>query len=180
MISKWKMNTSNDGKFSEFKIFFEKHQSELIRSTFDMKEILADHVTVVVHKASQHEDRVLIEDTSLEVEGADVGIQVKSMLEDLPKFKGRKAIWTVYLAYKENEQVFIFKGEIQGTIVDPRGEKGFGFDKVFQPLGSSHTLAESKPDSVNARAQAVDALFSNHFFSIMPILKDWNGEWQKT
>jgi inosine triphosphate pyrophosphatase len=35
-----------------------------------------------------------------------------------------------------------FEGKIQGNIVSPRGEKGFGWDAVFQPLGSTQTFAE--------------------------------------
>jgi XTP/dITP diphosphohydrolase len=39
-----------------------------------------------------------------------------------------------------------FRGEAEGTLVwPPRGEKGFGYDPVFQPLGYERTFGEMEP-----------------------------------
>lgn len=55
-----------------------------------------------------------------------------------------------------------FEGVVEGTIVDaPRGAGGFGYDPVFQPVGSMQTFAELSADEKNAishRARAIRLL----------------------
>ena len=65
MKSHWILNTSNQGKRSEFQRLFAQHGLSLTTQQIDLKEIDSDPVTVVVHKASQLEEEVLVEDTSL-------------------------------------------------------------------------------------------------------------------
>ncbi|MFN3337655.1 MAG: RdgB/HAM1 family non-canonical purine NTP pyrophosphatase [Thermomicrobium sp.] len=51
------------------------------------------------------------------------------------------------------------EGVVEGHIVEePRGESGFGYDPIFQPLGSDHTFAEMSSEEKNRwshRAQAM-------------------------
>lgn len=174
----WKLNTSNLGKFEEFKRLFSQHGQTLETTHFDLKEINAEPLRVIAHKASQLEEEVLVEDTSLDVEGADVGVNIRWLLDHLKDYVGRKAEWTVLLAYRKNRQIQIFKGSISGTIVAPRGAAGFGFDPVFLPDGSTQTLAESKPDAYNARAKAVDSLLQGKVWMQQPLIEHWDGPWQ--
>lgn len=176
----WKLNTSNLGKFEEFKRLFAFHGSKLEATHLDLKEIDADPILVVVQKASQLGENVIVEDTSLEIEGASVGINIRWLLDHLPDYAGRKAEWTVLLAYRQSDQVYIYKGTISGKIVPPRGNLGFGFDPVFLPNGSSKTLAESKPDEFNARAKAVEALIQENLWKKHPVIRNWEGQWQKS
>ncbi len=186
----WKLNTSNKHKLQEFQQLFAKHGYILSATHLDLKEIVADPLTVVVHKASQMGELILIEDTSLEVEGAEVGINVRWLLEHLSDYVGHKACWRVLLAYHSGNQVFVYQGVVNGTIVSSQGVSGqgvsgqgvsgFGFDPIFLPEGSDATLAESKPDEVNARALAVEALFENRPFAIKPLMTSWEGEWQES
>lgn len=61
----------------------------------------------------------------------------------------------------------IFEGRVDGKIISPmRGEKGFGYDPIFQPHGYEITFAEMDPDrkhSISHRADAfrqlIDACF---------------------
>lgn len=177
--SNWKINTSNPGKFEEFKRLFAKHGITLEASHFDLEEIDADPIQVVAHKASQLGENIIIEDTSLDIEGADVGVNIRWLLDHLSDYAGRKAEWTVLLAYRQDQEIFIYKGNISGTIVLPKGTKGFGFDPVFLPDGSTETLAESKPDTVNARAKAVEALVEEDIWMTHPVIEEWDGPWQK-
>ena len=63
--------------------------------------------------------------------------------------------------------IVTFEGRVDGTIVwPPRGERGFGYDPIFVPLGGSETYGEIDPEvkhatSHRARAFAklVEALF---------------------
>lgn len=176
---RWKLNTSNPNKAREFQRIFAQHGASLEISEVDLPEIDADELTVVVHKASQAGERVVVDDSTLDVEGAEVGIYVKWLVDHLPQYQGRKAVWTVLLAYREKGEVYVFEGKVKGTIVPPRGDNGFGFNPVFQPEGETQTLAQHKPDRVNARAIAVEALINGRPKVKMPVIDEWDGPWQK-
>lgn len=177
--STWKLNTSNPGKFEEFKLLFAKYESTLEATRIDLKEIDADPITVVAHKASQLGENILVEDTSLDIEGASIGVNIRWLLDHLTEYAGRNAEWTVLLALRQDNQIYIYKGSISGTIVSPRGIAGFGFDPVFLPNGSTKTLAESKPDLFNARAKAVASLLQGNVLIKHPVIENWEGPWQK-
>ena len=97
---------------------------------------MSDPLSVSIHKASQLGEYVITEDTSLDIEGEAVGINVKWMMDSLPNYVGKIANWNVFLAIlvrvgnvfhvQMQGQVHIYRGQVQGTIVNPRGENGFG------------------------------------------------------
>lgn len=176
---KWKLNTSNTGKYDEFKRLFAEYGYDLETTHTDLKEIDADPLTVIAHKASQLEENILVEDTSLEIVGSSVGIHVRWLMDHLSEYTGRQAHWKVLLAYRKNNKVFIYKGSISGMIVEPQGENGFGFDPIFLPEGATQTLAETKPNQFNARAKAVEALIKNKVWMTSPLIKEWSGAWQQ-
>jgi XTP/dITP diphosphohydrolase len=175
----WKINTSNAGKLKEFGRIFSGHGISLLSTAIDLREPEADPTTVIVVKASQVGQRTLVEDTALDVEGADVGINVRWLLDNLSNCIGRKAVWRVRLAYREGNEVHIYKGEVRGTIVVSRGKEGFGFDPVFLPQDSDQTLAENKPDTVNARSLAIDALIHKKNLETKKVIDNWSGPWQQ-
>lgn len=175
----WKLNTSNLGKFEEFKLLFAKWDISIEISHFDLKEIDSDSIRVIAHKASQLGEDILVDDTSLEIAGASVGVHVRWLLDHLPEYADCKANWITLLGYHKGNEVLIYKGSVFGTIVEPRGTNGFGFDSVFLPEGSTMTLAQSKPDKYNARAKAVEALIKGNIFARHPIIKKWEGPWQQ-
>jgi inosine/xanthosine triphosphate pyrophosphatase family protein len=176
---RWILNTSNQGKKREFERLFAQYEISLEAQQHDLHEIDADLLTVVVHKASQLGDGILVEDTSLEIEGASVGVNVRWLLEHLSQYVGRKAEWRTLLAYQKSGLIYVFEGKIRGTIVSPRGKEGFGFDPFFLPDNSTLTLAEAKPDDFNARAKAVEALVHGRIFSSLPPITHWDGPWQE-
>ncbi len=52
-----------------------------------------------------------------------------------------------------------FEGRCEGTILEaPRGEGGFGYDPVFQPVGSTLSFAELGPEAKNAISHRAKAL----------------------
>ena len=53
------------------------------------------------------------------------------------------------------------------------------FDPVFQPIGSTKTLAEEKPDEYSARAKAVESFVKDQPYSIVNPIFDWYGEYQE-
>ena len=178
MRTHWKINTSNPGKLEEFKRLFSAYGCTLEATHVDLREIDADPITVVAHKASQMDDDILIEDTSLAIDGASIGVHIRWLLDHLNEYIGHAAKWSVLLAFRKREQIYIYKGSISGNIVSPRGSAGFGFDPVFLPDGAKHTLAEAKPDTYNARSIAVEQLIKNNTWSTHALIDHWNGPWQ--
>lgn len=174
----WLLNTSNPGKLLEFKRLFAKYDITIASTEIDLKEISADPLSVVVHKASQMGEEVLVEDTSLDVEGAEVGIHVRWLFDHLSTFVNRKACWRILLAYLKEGLVYVHEAKVDGTIVLPRGNQGFGFDPVFLPKGSELTLAQERPFHVNARAQAVEAFVKSPPPIVVAPITEWNGPWQ--
>jgi XTP/dITP diphosphohydrolase len=174
----WKLNTSNLGKFKEFERLFKLHGIKLEVTHIDLDEIDAGLIEVIAHKASQLEEGVIVEDTSLEIEGAKVGVNIRWLLEHLDQFEGKKAEWIVLLAYRKKDKVYVFKGSQLGQIVKAKGQEGFGFDPYFLPDGADTTLAESKPDQFNARAKAVEAFVKIKPCIIHEAIYKWDGKWQ--
>ena len=62
----------------------------------------------------------------------------------------------------------LFRGEVQGTLIwPPRGDRGFGYDPMFVPLGRSETFGEMDPaekDRMSHRARAFTKLVDSCFF----------------
>ena len=59
------------------------------------------------------------------------------------------------------QEVKVFEGKTDGTIVTPRGKRDFGWDPVFQPDGFDQTYAEldSKvKNSISHRGRALEKL----------------------
>jgi XTP/dITP diphosphohydrolase len=51
-----------------------------------------------------------------------------------------------------------FEGRVDGTLVwPPRGDKGFGYDPMFQPLGHAITFGEMDPAAKHAMSHRADA-----------------------
>ena len=57
----------------------------------------------------------------------------------------------------ESEPV-VFTGRVNGKIVEPRGNGGFGFDPIFQPDGSDKTYSEMSEEDKNTLSHRYFAL----------------------
>jgi len=52
----------------------------------------------------------------------------------------------------------VYEGRVEGEIVwPPRGDKGFGYDPIFQALGEIKTFAEIEPAAKHAKSHRADA-----------------------
>jgi XTP/dITP diphosphohydrolase len=98
--------------------------------------------------------------------GANDKANVARLLSELRGCAGQSAITArfrcVLALARGGEVVEIFDGSVEGTIVDlPRGDGGFGYDPVFQPIGLTQTFGELPPEEKNHmshRAQAIRLL----------------------
>ena len=96
--------------------------------------------------------------------------KVEGMLQALGPDADRGCSFSCVLAiaWPDGESA-AYEGRVNGTFLwPPRGEKGFGYDPVFLPLGRSRTFAEIDPDekhSISHRADAFAKLVADQFTS---------------
>lgn len=71
--------------------------------------------------------------------------------------KTARFICALCLAYPDG-RTHVYEGKVEGEIVwPPRGEKGFGYDPVFQAVGDILTFAEIDPAEKHAKSHRADA-----------------------
>jgi len=62
------------------------------------------------------------------------------------------------LARPDDGQVQSFEGRVDGRLVwPPRGDKGFGYDPMFQPIGRDQTFGEMVPEEKHRISHRADA-----------------------
>ncbi len=133
-----------------------KHQSIALDEiqSLSLEEIVAHKV----RQAYAHvQAPVLVEDVSLEFESLHglPGPFIKFFLETMPLEnvcrlivdENRKATARCAFGYFDGTEVVFFSGTVNGTIArEPRGENGYGYDKIFIPDGWTITRAEMSPE----------------------------------
>jgi len=66
-------------------------------------------------------------------------------------------ICVLCLAFPSGETE-VYEGKVEGEIIwPPRGDKGFGYDPVFQAIGDSLTFAQIDPAEKHAKSHRADA-----------------------
>ncbi|MGB0906239.1 MAG: RdgB/HAM1 family non-canonical purine NTP pyrophosphatase [Maricaulaceae bacterium] len=66
-------------------------------------------------------------------------------------------ICALCLAYPDGDDV-VYEGKVEGEIIwPPRGDKGFGYDPIFQTIGDNKTFAEIDPAEKHAKSHRADA-----------------------
>jgi len=174
-----KIVTSNPSKLAEFASFGLPLEAA---GGVDLPEVDADALTVAVYKAASAGAGLIVEDTSLDVDGLDVGVNVRWLVSSLladASLHGRAATWRVLLAANDGETVRVYEGVTLGTLTAPRGE-GFGFDPIFAVGGQ--TLAEmgAAKAAVSARRAACEAYLAGTPIHTVRLadLPAWAGGWQ--
>jgi XTP/dITP diphosphohydrolase len=62
------------------------------------------------------------------------------------------------LCWPEDGQCEVFEGRVDGNLVwPPRGDRGFGYDPMFQPIGHEQTFGEMDPAEKYAMSHRADA-----------------------
>ena len=153
----------------------------------DLKEVEEDKLTLegnAIKKARYVYEETglsaLADDTGLEVDALDgrPGVfsaryageeasyedNVHKLLEELAgvDLKDRKAQFRTVAALVSQDGTHTFEGICRGVILtERRGEKGFGYDPVFQPDGYEETFAEMDSETKNKishRGKAIEKL----------------------
>jgi non-canonical purine NTP pyrophosphatase (RdgB/HAM1 family) len=150
----------------------------LAQASLPLEEIQAIELeTVVRYKAHQAHARlgqpVLVEDTGLAftawhglpgalIKWFLVALGPKGICKLLRDETNRAATATTLFGYYNGSEYRVFAGTVSGIIPEaPRGTNGFGWDAIFQPLGSDRTFAEMTPeekDQFSMRRLALEQL----------------------
>ncbi|NNC35970.1 MAG: RdgB/HAM1 family non-canonical purine NTP pyrophosphatase [Acidimicrobiales bacterium] len=92
--------------------------------------------------------------------GRNFDYAMARVFEEMQKVGGPKTarfICALSLAFPHGD-IHTFEGKVEGEIVwPPRGDKGFGYDPIFQALGDQLTFAEIDPDEKHAKSHRADA-----------------------
>ena len=94
--------------------------------------------------------------------GRDFGEAMRRVHDKMAKADpeaGRDAhfVCALSLAWPDGHIVTV-EGRVDGTLVwPPRGDRGFGYDPMFVPLGRTETFGEMDPDAKHAMSHRADA-----------------------
>ena len=90
----------------------------------------------------------------------------------------RNAYFETAVAVASKKGIRVFKGRVDGVIVSPRGNSGFGYDPIFEVGGC--TLAEldrAEKNLISHRAQAL-SLLKDWFLSEQDPVNDKTVKWK--
>lgn len=154
--------TGNKGKFDEAS----KIITDLEQKDIDLAEIQSLDPKVIIQAKLEEakkniQGNIVVEDGGLYIESLNglPGPLIKWFMKALDNdglykitesFDNKKAEAKVIIGVSfEDGSVEYFEGSIAGIIVAPRGENGFGWDKIFQPDGFNKTFAEMTLEEKN-------------------------------
>ena len=164
--------SSNSNKVREFRDLL---QIPLETIKIELEELQTTDLQILLqHKLQQAYEKiqapVIVEDTSLYFNAwnrlpgplikwflQEMG--VKQLVEALSSFEDKTARAVSSIGYTDGgERYYYFEGAIEGRIVMPRGDLGFGWDSIFQPEGSSLTFSEMRFEEKNQHSMRYKAL----------------------
>ena len=170
--------TSNEHKFREAERILKGFGVNIRHAKLSYPEIRGDDPAgIAADSVRRLKGRVkppfFVEDTGLFIEalngfpGAYAAwalrkIGLDGLLRLMRGIRQRGAAFRTAIAFFDGRKVFVFKGEVKGSIaLRARGRGGFGFDPIFVPEGFRKTFAElsgGEKDAVSHRRKALECL----------------------
>jgi inosine triphosphate pyrophosphatase len=155
--------TSNPGKLAEIQAII----PDVERIDIDLPEIQDIDARKIIeaklHEATKHHSGpYIVEDTSVCIDSLNglPGPLIKWFLKTVglegihkmtQAFGGTAAYAQTTIGYMSQAgEIKFFEGRVDGQIVAPRGELGFGWDAMFQPNGHDKTFGEMTRPEKNA------------------------------
>lgn len=178
--------THNENKFKEIKALLPNHLELLSLNDIGCTEDIPETADTIEGNAIQKAEYVqqhygydcFADDTGLEVNALNgapgvysaryAGEQKNSqdnlekLLQELEQESDRSARFKTAIALTLDGHQNLFLGICEGEIInEPRGEKGFGYDPIFQPTGFDQTFAEmslTQKSEISHRGKAMREL----------------------
>ena len=147
--------TGNAGKLKELQTII----PEVKGIDIDLPEIQHSDAKIIIEAKLQealkhHKGPFIIEDTSLYLDALNglpgplikwflKAMGVKGFYKIANSLGNANAQAKTIIGYASaNGDMHYFEGVIEGSIVEPKGTNGFGWDAIFKPNGQQHTFAE--------------------------------------
>jgi XTP/dITP diphosphohydrolase len=168
--------TTNPGKVREA----EKYLADVYdveQHDYDYTEIQSDELADIAARGAEDaygaqdaDVPVVVDDAGLFVRALDgfpgpyssyvedtLGVErVWRLAEDL---EDRRAAFRCVVAYADGDTTETFAGAVQGTIVAPRGDGGFGYDPIFEHDGETFAeMATGEKNALSHRGRALAKL----------------------
>ncbi|MFB6121273.1 MAG: RdgB/HAM1 family non-canonical purine NTP pyrophosphatase [Halobacteriaceae archaeon] len=154
--------TTNPGKVREAREYL---GDDVVQFDYDYAEIQSDSLADVAARGAREafaeapdDDPVIVDDAGLFVDALDgfpgpyssyveetLGIERVQRL--VAAEDDHSASFRAVVAYADGDTVETFTGRVEGKIVPPRGDGGFGYDPIFEHEGT--TFAEMSPVEKN-------------------------------
>ncbi|HNV97538.1 MAG TPA: non-canonical purine NTP pyrophosphatase [bacterium] len=163
--------TGSKNKFSEVKSILEKVE----QFDIDLPEIQEIDVKKIIenklYEAKKHHDgEFIVEDTSLYLDCLNglpgplikwflKTIGNKGLYEITQKLGNDHAQAKTIIGYMSSKgEINFFEGILNGKIVSPIGENGFGWDEIFIPDNYNKTFAQMRNDEKNQISMRIRAV----------------------
>ncbi len=150
-----------------------------------MRDLEGNALQKARHVHEKYGVNCFADDTGLEVEalGGRPGVHsaryagednnslanMKKLLQEMHEKQNRKARFRTVIALIINGEEILFEGIVEGEIVhEQRGDKGFGYDPIFLPVGYTQTFAEmplGEKNQISHRAKAFK-MFADYLTSL--------------
>ncbi|WAI00324.1 RdgB/HAM1 family non-canonical purine NTP pyrophosphatase [Methanogenium organophilum] len=170
---KFTVVTSNENKAREVAAFF-TGVAEVAHTFLEIPEFRDNDVGVIAEEKARYawdalHCPLIVDDTGFFVTALNGfpgpyaayvldTIGMEGILRLLEGADDRSAYFETAIAYADDSGIIrVFRGVVEGTIVSPRGEGGFGYDPIFSVDGrtfAERTLAEKASMSHRGRALA--------------------------
>lgn len=183
------LTTSNKNKIKEFKRF---GLSFDVSKGLDLKEVDSNIDDVILYKAIDAGENLLVEDTVLVINDEEV-VDIRWKINELTKEKNPQIKWITSLAIVDDGFIYIYRGEIDCALVENAKEliapkDSFGFDPYLRPILDGKPVdqsfydleKENLKDNFSPRKMAVSQLNNGLFFAMIKktSVAKWNGQYQ--
>ncbi|MGB9961015.1 RdgB/HAM1 family non-canonical purine NTP pyrophosphatase [Halobacterium sp. MBLA0001] len=165
--------TTNSGKVQEAASYLDGLR-RVEQLDYDYAELQSDDLAAIAthgareaYRETDDDTPVIVDDAGLFVRGlsgfpgpysayVEDTLGIERVWELASDLDDRHAAFRCVVAYTDGDTVETFTGAVQGTMVAPRGDGGFGYDPIFEHDGT--TFAEMPTDRKNALSHRGRAL----------------------
>lgn len=178
-----KLKSSNAYKISEYQRLLAS-EDVTVEEGEDLREILGTAMEVIVHKAIDSGENVLVEDTTLIVNGVEE-VEIKWNRDKLKT--GDEVTWVISIGIVRNGRVEIYRSETDLIVDRSFGEDGVAFEPFLVPVKNnptktSYTLLSKMIDKdiIDPRAMAVKKFLAGETERVVNLdtISPWTGAYQ--
>ena len=167
--------TTNDEKAAEAQARLRPRTVEQV--DYDYVEVQSDDLSEIARRGALEafealagDDPVVVDDTGFYIHGlegfpgpyaafVDHTLGIERVWDLAADLEDRSASFRCAIGYADETGVEVFEGRVDGQLVPPRGEGGFGYDPIFEYEGRTFAeLSTEEKNEISHRARALTKL----------------------